>query len=600
MDHATCIVCCQEIDNKERFDTVGACEHSGCCSLCSLRMRQLLKDCKCVMCKHELDKVICIEDPTQKFSSFNDWGDNIGPTHVFDEDSRIYFLKSNYSCVEKLRSLSCPKCQTVLPTIKALKNHVESKHKVSYCSICLNQNLLFMQEYELHKDLSHHERIGKPAEGFKGHPSCEFCKKRFYSPAELFKHLTMKHFECDICEKTNGVQYRYYKDYRDLERHFKADHFLCEESDCLAKKFVVFKTMIDFQAHMATTHPNVKQSKKIDLKFNIKRANRDGTGLDARQQERMRDFQPEQSQDDLAVADFPALADTTTAQPVHFWHSSRLRVPRSNDFPALGYSLAVAPPPSAALQAYGAKSWRPPPAAPMQTTKTRRKQERRKPQRKPTAADDQVISQIRSAMQTPADFLEFKEACRVYRLENGDPQVFVTHVEPLFEPHDFVTLFPKLLSLLPDPVKRDRAMEVFSKRGSKERKKAAVVAPPPARQAPPVVSISPAPVQQQRPPVGRQQQQQQAGVRVQQQAGWSSVAAGHASKTSHSWSSQAPPIRNKQDFPSLPKAGPRIGVQPAARDNWDAVPAKVVTLGGKKGKQKKKKMSLGEFAAQYR
>lgn len=39
-----------------------------------------------------------------------------------------------------------------------------------------------------------------------------------------------------------------------LERHFRDDHFLCEDADCLAKKFVVFRSKIDLIAHSAAEH----------------------------------------------------------------------------------------------------------------------------------------------------------------------------------------------------------------------------------------------------------------------------------------------------------------------------------------------------------
>lgn len=84
--------------------------------------------------------------------------------------------------------------------------------------------------------------------------------------------MRKNHFECDICLYQLNVQNRYYKDYNDLENHFRADHFLCEERECLAKKFVVFKSHIDLQGHMATDHPHIKTSRKIDVHFTVRRA----------------------------------------------------------------------------------------------------------------------------------------------------------------------------------------------------------------------------------------------------------------------------------------------------------------------------------------
>ena len=56
------------------------------------------------------------------------------------------------------------------------------------------------------------------------------------------------HETCHICER-RGQMFQYYADYNALEQHFRKDHFLCTQKDCLAKKFVVFETELEFTAH---------------------------------------------------------------------------------------------------------------------------------------------------------------------------------------------------------------------------------------------------------------------------------------------------------------------------------------------------------------
>ena len=53
--------------------------------------------------------------------------------------------------------------------------------------------------------------------GFKGHPMCEFCRSRFFSETELFKHNSEKHETCFLCRRENPHIHRYYRDYADLE-----------------------------------------------------------------------------------------------------------------------------------------------------------------------------------------------------------------------------------------------------------------------------------------------------------------------------------------------------------------------------------------------
>ena len=49
-------------------------------------------------------------------------------------------------------------------------------------------------------------------------------------------------------------QNEFYSDYDDLEAHFRSEHHLCEDEECLAKKFVVFNLAIELEQHHNQTH----------------------------------------------------------------------------------------------------------------------------------------------------------------------------------------------------------------------------------------------------------------------------------------------------------------------------------------------------------
>ncbi len=53
--------------------------------------------------------------------------------------------------------------------------------------------------------------------GFKGHPQCQFCRKRFYGDNELFVHMQSAHEQCFLCRRARPDRYVYYKDYNELE-----------------------------------------------------------------------------------------------------------------------------------------------------------------------------------------------------------------------------------------------------------------------------------------------------------------------------------------------------------------------------------------------
>ena len=93
-----CLICAENIDGVARLAAVGKCNHHGICTVCFLRMRSLINDCTCPICKTDLEHVIGI-GPKQLsqgkdcFEHFTIWGDDAGPEHVFDHKSKMFFPK---------------------------------------------------------------------------------------------------------------------------------------------------------------------------------------------------------------------------------------------------------------------------------------------------------------------------------------------------------------------------------------------------------------------------------------------------------------------------------------------------------------------------
>lgn len=112
-------------------------------------------------------------------------------------------------------------------------------------------------------ELRKHEKFGDDnpgavdQSGFKGHPECGFCRQRFYGDDELYTHCRDKHERCHLCDRRNaGRAQQYFLDYPALEVHFRKDHYMCPDQDCLDKKFVVFESEMDLKAHQLEAHPN--------------------------------------------------------------------------------------------------------------------------------------------------------------------------------------------------------------------------------------------------------------------------------------------------------------------------------------------------------
>ena len=146
-----------------------------------------------------------------------------------------------------------------------LHRHVKSVHHKIMCDLCTRNKKVFTHEHELFtiQELRKHEKFGDDnpgaidQSGFRGHPECGFCRQRFYGDDELYTHCRDKHERCHICDRRySGQQQQYYVDYNSLELHFKKDHFLCPDRECLDKKFEVFESEIDLKAHQLEAHPN--------------------------------------------------------------------------------------------------------------------------------------------------------------------------------------------------------------------------------------------------------------------------------------------------------------------------------------------------------
>lgn len=185
-----------------------------------------------------------------------------------------------------------------------LHRHVKSAHKKRMCDLCTRNKRVFTHEHELfaEKALEKHMRHGddKPGSadqtGFKGHPLCAFCGERFYDDDKLYEHCRMKHERCFICDRRDSRQPHYYENYNSLEQHFRKDHYLCSDRECMEKKFVVFETDMDLQAHRLAEHGGKggRETRLVDISgFDIRGSyqeeNRRGGGGGGRGGERRRE-----------------------------------------------------------------------------------------------------------------------------------------------------------------------------------------------------------------------------------------------------------------------------------------------------------------------
>lgn len=135
--------------------------------------------------------------------------------------------KEHFMALKSLCSFSHPKVANGrnFGSMKALLQQLKREHNAQFCSICLEGRKVFISEQIMYKKdkLDKHMRSGddqgpmSSSSGFKGHPECRFCRRRFYGENEIFQHMHSAHEECYICKRMDPHRHVYYRDYSEME-----------------------------------------------------------------------------------------------------------------------------------------------------------------------------------------------------------------------------------------------------------------------------------------------------------------------------------------------------------------------------------------------
>jgi hypothetical protein len=249
----------------------------------------------------------------------------------------------------------------------------DEQQLIQRSDLCTRNKKAFTHEHELftQADLTKHKKFGDDnpgavdQSGFTGHPECGFCRQRFFGDDELYTHCKMKHERCHICDRRNeGRKQQYFVDYNALAVHFRKEHFVCPDQECLDKKLIVFDSEMDLKAHQLEVHPNglskdaLRDARRVDMSgFQIRASHeqergerRGGDRREGRGRGRGRDPNAEplpqssaqpMSRAELAFARQMAIQDSTSA-------TSRTFGGQLTSSPTPGEAFAARAPSSAA------------------------------------------------------------------------------------------------------------------------------------------------------------------------------------------------------------------------------------------------------------
>ncbi|KAH7835416.1 hypothetical protein Vadar_025994 [Vaccinium darrowii] len=325
----TCAVCAEMLE----WTAYAKCGHREVCSTCIARLRFICADRRCCICKSESNIVFftkALGDYTKTINDFSIFP--VDPTegqvgsYWYHEGTQAFFDDfDHYKMIAAMCKLSCIVCDKKdeqgseesmitnrFGNIEQLRSHLFLHHRLFTCSLCLEGRKIFIHEQKLYTRAQLNRHInsgdsvvdGSEAErgGFKGHPMCEFCQNPFYGDSELYTHMSTEHYTCHICQRQRPEQYDYYRNYDDLEIHFRREHFLCEDEACLAKKFIVFPNESEMKRHNAMEHGGhmSRSQRNVTLQIPISFQYRRSREQD--QTRRRHGFHPDYSESELSSA----------------------------------------------------------------------------------------------------------------------------------------------------------------------------------------------------------------------------------------------------------------------------------------------------------
>ncbi|KAG8732930.1 hypothetical protein FRC11_010023 [Ceratobasidium sp. 423] len=277
-DEGICWICAEPV----KFYALSECNHRTC-HVCALRLRALYKRTDCTFCKHPQVSVIFTTSATKPYPDFT-------PNDIPFSDPKLQISFETKEMMEDtmiLLRFNCPDadCDVIAQGWTDLKWHAKEKHDSVLCDLCIRHKKIFAHEHTLYSPVtfslhmpSVYTRRFSAQEKVQAalpdivHPMCQFCRECFFGDDELFKHLRENHEECFVC-KRDGVRDQYFRNYEQLEQHFKEQHYPCTHPTCLEQKFVVFATQLDLQGHQVDAHGGQMSSRgrrdarRIDVTF---------------------------------------------------------------------------------------------------------------------------------------------------------------------------------------------------------------------------------------------------------------------------------------------------------------------------------------------
>lgn len=281
---STCILCCAE---REYF-SVSPCGHTVC-GRCTVKLRWDFKrfykkrhdppdlKLKCPVCREPWSNCLIAKGVGHTWDEFD-----VNNGMCFDSEIQVYFTnfmdRKRFVC---MRKLFCPECDKDanrkmskpdylqfrmkskwFSHAKQLGQHLRKEHRKHICTVCLDNNRMFIDEMKIFE--SKHQ-LFKHKKKNRIHPECSFCKEYFFDSDKFLQHMQDKHYSCPWCDGTEIV---FYEQQDAIKDHYRRKHFICELEDC-AQFIMAFENVLDYNSHRRNCHKEKLSKAELSGKINL-------------------------------------------------------------------------------------------------------------------------------------------------------------------------------------------------------------------------------------------------------------------------------------------------------------------------------------------
>lgn len=270
-----CVICCEELKYYAKY----SCSHM-LCYRCAAKLIFLYGDRQCPLCKCNNGKPLFGEIEmnnrnndaivvnkrnvkkgdnkkveNKKVDNICSIRDNIGRGFYKEDEFVLYESKAMENKVKELLLQKCKRCRQIFKTKDDLVEHYKIAHSKMLCTTCVENGHQFWDEvvsYNLNT-LESHKRGTLNEPGSSGHIYCKHCKKHIFNMEAAKKHCHSEHQLCTVCDML-GIKLQFYSNYKDLEAHYKAKHFCCDNSVCIKNMCYVFAYKSELWTHYLSEH----------------------------------------------------------------------------------------------------------------------------------------------------------------------------------------------------------------------------------------------------------------------------------------------------------------------------------------------------------